>query len=263
MLTTAFAACKKDKDASQQPPPPPPSFDDRATVFLKDVVESGLPSPYFHFSYNDSGYVTNISFADGFFDYDVNYNNRRVAFMLNKKNNARLDYFYTNGRVSSIDQVLNGEKLWSYKMTYAQNRLAQVRWLRFPIAGDSVVERKIELFYGTDGNLSEYKDYRPDNGNGLKLSRTFQFSQYDGATNVDDFYVFKNFFEDVIFLPGVKLQKNNPRLVRILGEQNDFEITYTYNYRDNKPILKNGIFKQTRGGGSGETSLVTSYTYYQ
>ena len=85
ILATAFTSCQKEKDDIKVPVLPPPALDDKATIFLKDIVESGLPSPYFHFNYNDSGYVTNVSFADGFFDYDVNYSSKRVAFMENKK----------------------------------------------------------------------------------------------------------------------------------------------------------------------------------
>lgn len=50
LLITAIS-CKKD--CNTLPPPAPGSLDDARTVLLKDVVLERLPSPYFHFIYDN------------------------------------------------------------------------------------------------------------------------------------------------------------------------------------------------------------------
>ena len=57
----------------------------------------------------------------------------------------------------------------------------------------------------------------------------------------------KEFFDTYLFLPQVKLQKNNPLKQQITGVQNDYEITYTYDFQNNLPVKKTGIMTQTRG----------------
>ena len=153
--------------------------------------------------------------------------------------------------------------LWSYNMSYEGSRLRELTLYRFLTPADSVAERKVELFYSTSGNLSSYKDYWRNGSGMLTLSTTFVFSEYDNGTNVDDFYLFKNFFEDVLFLPQVKIQRNNPGLVQIKGAENDYEIRYNYTYQNGLPIQKQGVFRQTRGSGSGgTTNLLTTFSYY-
>lgn len=258
-FTLAVTACKKERVPV---PAPPPAGDDRSAVLLKDIVEVSLPSPYFHFSYNDSGYVKEIGFADGFFYYDVFYESKRVSLLQNRIDNSRLDYSYVNGKVARIAKSNGGKISWTYPLSYQNNQLKEVNWYRHE-AGDSVLERKVVLFYGTDENLSSYEDYWRNGSGELKRSRTFVYSNYDKGTNVDDFCLFKNFFEDVLFLPGVKLQKNNPGLVHILGDQNDYEISYSYTYKNDLPIEKTGRMKQTRGeSGNKEVKLTTLYSYY-
>ncbi len=254
-----ITACEKDMDTAPSSPVLP---DDKRTILLKDVVEQGMPSPYFHFDY-DSGYASHISFASGFFQYDVKYNDKRVASMTNRPDGAKLTYFYSEGKVARIRKEVFGLLMWSYEMKYTNNQLNEVKWYRHHTAGDSILERKMELFYRPDGNLSMYKNYMRTPGAEPALVQTVIFTNYDNGKNVDDFYLYKSFFEDLLYLPQVKLQKNNPGMVRILGDQNDFEIEYVYTYQDGLPVQKKGTFRQTRGNGPGGiTHLLTTYTYY-
>ena len=93
---TFMASCNKDKDIVDPPAPVPViPLDDKRDVLLKDVVEQGLPSPYFHFEY-EAGYVKEIGFASNFFQYDVKYANKRVSKMTNRPNGAELTYHYYN-----------------------------------------------------------------------------------------------------------------------------------------------------------------------
>lgn len=259
IFSAIFSACKKETAII---PSTVPTRDDRVSILLKDVVEDKLPSPYFHFNYNDPGYVTDVSFADGLVHYDVGYENKRVAFLKNRIDNSRLDYAYADGRVAYIKNSKDGQAFWSYTLVYKEDQLKEIKYYRHQSI-DSVLERKVQLFYGTDGNLSSYNDYWNTNEGQLKLSRRFVFSDYDDGSNVDDFYLFKNFFDDFLFLPGLKLQKNNPDKVQIFGDQNDYEIQYSYTYQGRLPVQKQGKFKQTRGGGEGkELLLVSRYAYY-
>ncbi|HEX2607221.1 MAG TPA: hypothetical protein VHK91_07570, partial [Flavisolibacter sp.] len=97
----------------------------------------------------------------------------------------------------------------------------------------------------------------------LTPSRTLSFSNYDKGTNVDGFYVFKTFFEDVLYLPGIRFQVNNPGLVSIDGAENDYTIRYTYTYRNSLPMERQGTMVQTSGKGKGfRMALHTRYSYY-
>ena len=119
------------------------------------------------------------------------------------------------------------------------------------------------LTYQADGNLSTIESYFDITGGALSLEKTDRFSNYDNKTNVDDFYLVKEFFDTYLFLPQVKLQKNNPLKQQITGVQNDYEITYTYDFQNNLPVRKTGLMKQTRGSGSGQTLQITNqFNYY-
>ena len=79
-----------------------------------------------------------------------------------------------------------------------------------------------------------------------------------------DTYNLKDFFDDVLFLPQVKLQKNNPRRVMMTGLENDYELVNTYEYNSKKlPLKKTTRMKQVRGTGSGQELILTDhYSYY-
>ncbi|HEX5655128.1 MAG TPA: hypothetical protein VFX58_18760 [Chitinophagaceae bacterium] len=266
LLMLLLAACSKNEGpAGPVIPPPPGEPGDSRAIRLKEITERNLPSPFFHFEYNDSGYATKINFAQGLFMYELHYNNRRLQQMINTRNGDLLRYEYNQGKVTDIVETsaINAAKRWRYEFTYSGEQLTQVCWYRFPETGtDSSIERKISLRYHPDGNLSFFDDFRRTNGELAWSSRT-SFSSYDNRLNVDDFQVFKQFFEHLLFLPQVRLQKNNPGLVLITSAQNDFRIDYTYEYQNAKPVRRTGSLRQTRGNGNGGiTELLTTYSYY-
>ena len=90
ILLTAFIGCKKNENI----PSPQPSLpaDDARPVLLKEVVAQSLPSPYFHFTYDEHRYVKQINFASGFAIYNLEYENKRVKKMTNIQNNNSLLY---------------------------------------------------------------------------------------------------------------------------------------------------------------------------
>src|SRR5581483_1092608 len=132
--------------------------------------------------------------------------------------------------------------------------LQQMRQWAFPQPGaDSILNRKVILLYDARGNLQEYEDYNLDNTNTLVLSSTITFTNYDEGINVDDFYLLKNFFDDFLFLPQVKLQKNNPAHETIQTVSTDYAIDYTYQYNSSKlPVEKDYIISITRGTNTGQ-----------
>jgi hypothetical protein len=240
-------------------------MDDTASVLLKDVIVTGLPSPYYRFEYDADKYVTEINFADGFNIYELEYSNKKLSKMTNSRIGNQLLYTYSSGNVSLITELTSFDQVvWKYRMAYNNNnQLTEIRWYQFNGGTDSILFRKVLLAYSSDGNLSSRDDYRLETGNVLAWSSNTKYLDYDNGINVDGFAVFKDFFESLIFLPAVKIQKNNHRTEIITGTQNDYRITYTYEYSNGLPVTENGTMIQTRGNGNGQPFLFTNhFSYY-
>ena len=91
------------------------------------------------------------------------------------------------------------------------------------------------------------------------------FEQYDTGTNVDGFSLLHDdFFDHLVLLPEVQLQKGNPRRVTRSGTQETFVVDYSYSYDgNNRPLTRSGQVTITSGPHTGQqfqTSAV--YTYY-
>lgn len=248
-----IASCKKSIDDSKPSTPP---LTDKRTVLLKEVLIERLPSPYFQFTYNDSNFVTNINYASNLIRWQLQYENGRVKKMINTLNNDFLVYNYTEGRVASIRHISaqDGKPAWRYDFTYNNiGQLEEIRWWAFPVpGGDSVLDRKVLLQYQADGNLSKYDDYRRSLSGDFSLTITVELKDYDQGVNVDDFYLLKDFFDDLLFLPQVKLQKNNPRQLTWHGVDEDIIFNYSYQYDNNKlPLEKDYTILVTRGTNAG------------
>ena len=141
-----------------------------------------------------------------------------------------------------------GNKIFSYRFSYnTLHQLTEIRWFEFSTNANGHLFKKALLAYQADGNLSTIESYFDISGGQLSLEKTDRFSDYDNKTNADDFYLVKEFFDTYLFLPQVKLQKNNPLKQQITGVHNDYEITYTYDFQNNLPVKKTGIMTQTRG----------------
>lgn len=260
IMASAIFSCRKDND---QPPPPGP--DDRREVRLREVVTPSLPSPYYQFVYDANGFITNINFASNMFQYRVSYASGRVKKMVNLRNNDELNYVYENGAVAQIMQTSleTGKKKWHYKMLYYPNgKLKSISWSRFTDdKSDSTVLRRVILIYDDNGNLGEYDDYRKaTNSNDLLWARTTEFSEYDDKVNVEDIYLFKDFFEDLVFLPQVKLQTGNPRTIRVTSNESEYVITNTFQYDGKRPVKKTYHLQVLRGNNPHFDGM-TEYYY--
>lgn len=199
IIMLLVVSCKKDKQVIPLVTNPAPvPVDDTAKVLLKDVTASSLPSPYFHFEYDSRKYVTKISFADNLDVYSLQYQNKRLAKMINIHNNNQVVYTYSDKKVSLITELsgITGAVTWKYYFDYnSSNQLVQVRWFRFENNGnDSVPYRKAILAYYADGNLANIDNFRESTNGVLTWSSKIQYIDYDTSTNVDDFSLFKDFF---------------------------------------------------------------------
>ena len=132
--------------------------------------------------------------------------------------------------------------------------------------GDAFVTDKImTMSYHADGNLKELTyHYLPFNGS-AEQTYTDHFEQYDNKVNVDEFSLIHNeFFDHLVLLPGLQLQKNNQGKEYRTGDAPNYTIDYTYTYNDkNCPLNKKGDLVFTTGPDTGKRFETNSfYSYY-
>jgi hypothetical protein len=260
VLLFSMYSCREDSDDK-------PSITDAQLIKLKEIIVQSLPSPYYHYSYNDKGFVTNIKHASGERNYTIEYKDNRVSRMINNTpiNKDILQYSYTNQQVSRIDIIdAIGVTYQQINLAYDNDkRLKELLWKDIRQNQAATDIRKLVFTYNTDGNCASYEDYY-NTGNGLVLSATHRFLRFDTKTNVDRNRFFKSLNEHFLYLPQVIVLKNNPLEEVISSNPNDFSVTSAYTYQDNLPVEKQTTFTATSGNGSGRppvTSL-TTYSYY-
>ena len=239
-----------------------------ATVLLRDVVVSHLPSPYYHFEYEPGGRITRVSFASDLLIYDVLYQDGRVTELRNISlgNMDRLQYVYdAAGRVRTVNYLdPTGTVFARVRLTYDGDQLSRLDRERKLEAGFTI-EKTMSFSYYADGNLQEIVDHRPAI-NGQEATTTVdRFEQYDDNVNVDAFGLIHNdFFDHVVLLPDVQLQKGNPAREIFTGGSVDYRFDYTYTYdEDRRPLLKTGTATILTGPDAGRTvPLQTAFSYY-
>jgi hypothetical protein len=269
LLLTVSIGCKKYNDPlPQEQPPLPLPDDDVRTVLLKDINAQSLPGPYYHFTYDSLHYVKQISFASDFAVYEVKYENKRVVMMTNSVNDNVFIYHYTNNLVTEINEFsgITVNKLYSYRLSYnSSNQLSQVNWVFFSGNGAKDTVKKEVLTYLPTGNLAAIDHYYSTSpGQPLEWLSRDEFSDYDNRINVDDFSVLKkDFFSAYLFLPGVRLQKNNPGRQHIVAGGNEFDIRYSYQYQNGLPVSKTATITEKIGTVIQEPKTVTTqFSYY-
>src|SRR5262245_62170565 len=241
-----------------QPPPVP----------LKDVVVSHLPEPYYHFEYDPAGRLSRVSFASDFLMYEVVYQDGRIAELRNNAlgNTDRLQYRYdAAGRVDTVNYVNPAGTIFArVRLTYTGDQLTRLDRERQLQTGFTV-EKTLSFSYDADGNLQEIVDHRPAL-NGQPASTTVdRFEQYDDNVNVDGFGLIHNdFFDHVVLLPDVQLQRGNPAREFFTGGGVDYRFDYTYTYDGQKrPLTKGGTATVLTGPDSGRVILLsTVFSYY-
>jgi len=264
IIVVVTFSCKKHKDTIINQPP----VTTEPPVLLKDVVIPNLPSPYYHFEYNEAGKPIFASFASNFTMYNIVYSGNRISEMKNNiiVNKDRLQYSYDDaGRVTTIMYADSmGVAYKKIALEYEGQKLTELT--RLIIINNVFVLEKTMLFtYYPDGNLSEVIEDRPPLNGQPGTTTGDRFGQYDDKINTDGFSLLHGeFFDHLVFLPGVQLQKNNPGKVNHFGSGDNYQVAYTYTYNDRKaPLIKSGTLTWQTGPNTGQIFHTTSiFTYY-
>ena len=254
-MAIALSSCKKDTVTSQQ-------VTDTQKIKLKEVTVQGLPSPYFQYKYDANNFVTELNHESGFYQYRIEYKNGRISKMINNTvvNKDTLIYHYTGNNVTRIDLRQPGigkteEVIFYYDI---ENKLIETAWKK---TGSADVVKRMLFYYNEQNTLWRCEVYYDLGTVGLEKTNTHDFEQFDDKVNPESNYLLKE--SHYLYLPQVRLQKNNPIKVKISGVANDFEFVNSYQYSDTLPVLKTTLMKQTRGSGAGmERTGITRYSYY-
>jgi hypothetical protein len=261
ILAATLLGCSSDRISA--PPPPPPTG-----ILLKDVEYTRLPSPYYHFEYDVAGKISSASFASGLATYSLHYQGDRIHDIdVAAGTVENMSYTYDGaGRVVGIrdrDDTGANKQLWFF--TYDGDQLASIERDR-AVPGGFIIELTMAFTYSADGNLLQITQHYPPI-DGLQTEQTLidQFEGYDDKVNVDDFdLLHPGFFDKLILLPGVKLQKGNPGRVVHTGDGDHYTVDFAYTYNARKrPLTRNGTLLYQTGPHAGESFTVdASYTYY-
>ena len=269
ILAAAIAACSNEPGTTappSAPPPPPPA----PTVLLKDIVIPNLPSPYYHFEYDAAGRIRAASFASDLRMYDVIYgDDGRITEMRNTVivNHDRLNYAYDEfGRVAAIRFVeATGRIVEALIFSYDGEKLTGIERVRLFDSG-FITDKMMSLSYHPDGNLWELIQHYPAiDGQQTAATTVDRFEQYDDKINVDAFgLIHSEFFEHLVLLPGVRLQRSNPGRQIHSGDGMNFTVDYRYAYDGaNRPLTKTGELIVTNGANVGQRFQTQSlFSYY-
>jgi hypothetical protein len=268
-ITLSTLTCRKG-DCPDTPAPPKPGPDIPA-VKLMDMSINRLPAPYYHFTYNDSGYITQLSHASGVIFYDLTYAGKRILKIeVNKDiaadiNKDRLEYEYLNElpltiKVISKQGVLYRKCLLKFSPA---NQLQELSW-QIDLGTGFVPEQTLSFSYYPDSNLKQIDYHNFAVGPFLENSYTDTFENYDTKTNVDGFSLLHTPLHHPVLLPAIRLQLNNPgRVFRTGVLTATFDARYNYTYdAAGRPLTKSGpvIFRELNGT-TGEFISATTYTY--
>lgn len=262
-IVIAFS-CNKKKDKTELPVPP--SAPD--PVLLKDITVPNLPSPHYHFEYDNTGKMSFASHASGFRMYNIFHDGNILSEMRNNTmvNHDTVRYFYNAGKASVI-QYISEDNIVTKRvfLTYIGDKLQEVEWERNVPGTGFIVDRTMTFTYLADGNVSQLTDHSPAILGQPEINNITRFEQYDTKICPDDFMLLhEGGNPHMILLPGIKLQKNNPgKLIRTgTGVNYTVDYSYTYNNR-NVPLTKSGDLVWTSGPNAGQHFQTNAMlTYY-
>jgi hypothetical protein len=134
------------------------------------------------------------------------------------------------------------------------------------VPGGFIIDKTMSMTYDVDGTLKDLTVHRPAIA-GLQEEATSveHFEQYDSGINVDGFgLIHDDFFDHLVLLPGVQLQKGNPRRESRTGDGLNYVVDYTYTYdTQNRPLSKIGALTILNGPDTGRQIQTSSvFTYY-
>lgn len=257
-----LASCSSERSVTEPPPPPAP-------VLLKDVVLDRLPSPYYHFDYDANNRASGVSFASSLNSYALIYSADRLSEMRSNNlfNHDRLVYAYdASGRVESVKYTDENDIVFTVLFfRYDGQQLTELERDR-RVTGGFIIDKTMSFSYYPDGNLLELTEHRPAI-DGLQPEGTTvdHFEGYDTRINVDAFgLIHDDFFDHLVLLPPVQLQKGNPARVTHTGDGDNFTIDYTYTYDSrNRPLARSGDLAFLTGPDAGQHfHLTDTFSYY-
>jgi len=266
IIAVVLFSCKKENGKGNPLPSSPPPAQ---PVLLKEIMIPFLPSPFYHFEYNEAGKVSFISYASGLYMYNIVYDGNKISEVKNNivGNKDKLQYFYDNAdNLSTVTYAdSNGLVYKKIDFSYDGQKLIQLKREGKRGAG-FIMDKTMTMSYHADGNLKDLTYHYPAINGQPEHSYTDRFEQYDNKVNADGFGLIHNdFFDHLVFLPGVQLQKNNARKVTRSGDAWNYAIDYRYTYNDhNAPLEKSGEMIVTSGPDSGKVfHLSSTFSYYQ
>ncbi len=261
ILITLMISCHKEP--SDQPTPP-----GATSLKLKDLNGRNLPSPFYHFEYDDSGKIKLAGYSSGLRNYSVNYNDSHIESMENTADlsHTRLEYEYSNGdllavRVKDKDGVTLRHCIFTFSSSH---QLQQMDW---DVADDNVgfyLEQTMTFSYYADGNVMEIVTHNYPVGPQAEATYTDRFENYDDHANADGFALLHTTPHELVLIPGLKFQVNNPRRNIHTGDGINFEINYSYTYDSKgRPTVKTGDVKFTNGTNAGQHfQSQSTFSYY-
>jgi len=264
IFVSIIISCNKEKPIEPETPT------DRVEIQLETISWQHLPSPYYHFDYSDSGFITNASYSSFLLSYDVYYTGNRIreTKSLFGAHKDWIQYTYERNMVTVIKYI--NENGIIYKRCFlAYNSSRQIIKMEWELKIENMgfaAHRTVDFSYHPDGNLSELSDQRHAIP-GIQTASLIVdlFENYDQKKNVDGFTLLHRPDEHLVLLPNVVLQKNNPGKVIRSGDGIHYEISYSYQYNSsNAPVSKKGDMLFTNGPDAGthfESNV--NFTYYE
>jgi hypothetical protein len=119
--------------------------------------------------------------------------------------------------------------------------------------------------YYPDGNVRDVTEHHPAIDGQVETTTVDHYEQYDAKLNVDDFdLLHTEFFDHLLLLPGVRLQRGNPARVTHTGDGDNYSVVYTYAYDDaGRPVTKSGALVFVTGPDAGKTfQTLSKFSYY-
>jgi len=181
-------------------------------------------------------------------------------------NKDRLKYVYDDtGRVNMVKYTdSTGVVFARVNFTYNGQKLIKLKRGRKSDV-DFITDKIMTFSYHPDGNLFEIVYHYPATKDQPESIFTDRFEQYDNKINVDGFSLIHNdFFDHLVLLPEVQLQKNNPRKEIRTGDGLNYVVNYTYVYSNNNaPLTKKGELTISNGSDAGKKIQISSiFSYY-
>ena len=262
IIAAIAVACNKGPVSQPEPPIAAP------VLKVKDINERNLPSPFYHFEYDDSGKIVLAEYSSSLRIYDVNYNGSHIESMENiaDLSHMRLEYEYSNGDLLAVKvKDKDGVTLRHCIFTFSpSHQLQQVDW---DVADGNVgfyLEQTMTFSYYPDGNVMEIVTHNYPVGSQAGATYTDRFENYDDHANADGFSLLHTTPHELILIPGLKFQVNNPRRNVRTGDGINFETNYSYTYDGKgRPTVKTGDVKFTNGTNAGQHfESQSTFSYY-